>query len=168
MGDSTKWRTVNVKKSLLTNIEKLLDKEKVQKLGITNMSQFIDLALKEKLEELEKTGFRSIVIEGNIIEIFDENLGNDGKLVIVNHDKNKLNCSECNSKDCPHTNYILSIDHISEKLEEKGLIRTEKTCPKCGVIAKQLEIDNIFGYRKNGTRTITQSHCRNCRTKHKK
>ena len=43
-------------------------------------------------------------------------------------------------------------------------------CPNCGKEAKgKDELEKLFGWRKvKGKKTIPQSHCRRCRTIHKK
>ena len=157
------WTTANIRVELINKVKKIIESDIGKKNGLTNANQFIDWAVKEKIEELERTGFKSVTIEGDIIQIFDENLGEYGELVTVIQNKNKLKCSKCNSNDCPHVNYIWVIDHIADRLEENGFVRTEKICPECGVVARELKIDDIFGYRKSNNQLITQSWCRNCR-----
>ena len=159
------WTTANIRTNLINEVKKIIESDIGKKNGFTNANQFIDWAVKEKVEELEKTGFRSITIKENVIEIFDANLGENGELVSIHQNKNKLNCLECNSKNCTHINYIWSIDHIAEKLEYDGFNRTEKICPKCGITAKEIQIENLFGYRKIKDKVFTQSHCKNCRNK---
>ena len=146
--DNSGWRPVQLPKDIVDEVEKIIKKDTIKKQGITSISQFISRTINEAVKEFEKTGFTTVTIKDNQIEIFDTNIGNRGMLISIHHIKNKLNCSKCNSKDCPHINYIWSIDHIADKLEDEGLVRTEKTCPKCGVIAKQTKIDDVFGYRK--------------------
>ena len=164
----SKWTTVRIRDELYNEIEKGLHKDIIKKQGISSISQFVTNAIAKQLEEMNRTGFKHVMLKDDTIEIFDENIGENGKLASIQQNKNKLICLECNSKDCPHTNYIWSIEHIANDLEEKGIDRKEKTCPKCGVIAKQEKIDEIFGYRKNNNRIITQSYCKECRNKRKK
>ncbi len=159
------WNTIRVRESTYREIEKALNYDEVKKEGVSSITQFVTNAITKQLKELQKTGFKSVIINNDVIEIFDANINDDGMLVRIHHIKNKLSCLECNSNDCPHINYIWSIDHIADKLEGKGLIRTKKICPKCGVISKQSEIDDVFGYRKNKDKLITQSHCKKCRSK---
>ena len=162
------WRPVQLPKDLVDEVEKIIKKDTIKKQGITSISQFIARTINDAIEAFEKTGFATITIKDKQIEIFDTNIGNKGTLVKIHHDKDKLNCSNCNSNDCPHINYIWSIEHIADELEGKGLIRTEKTCPKCGTMVKRSEIADVFGYRKINNKIITQSYCKECRNKSKK
>jgi len=166
--ENSGWRPVQLPKDLVDQVEKIIKKDVIKKQGITSISQFISRTTNNALEKLEETGFKATTIKNDVIQIFDENLGDNGTLVSIKQNKNKLTCTICNSQDCSHVNYIWSLEAVAVDLEESGLIRTEKTCPKCGVIAKQIEIENIFGYRKNNDKKITQSWCKDCRIASKK
>lgn len=47
------WATVRIRSALKTKINYILKSKKLQSLGIVNNSQFVDLALRKYLEELE-------------------------------------------------------------------------------------------------------------------
>jgi len=159
------WTTANIRTILIKEVKKIIESDIGKKNGFTNANQFIDWAVKEKVEELEKKGFRSVTIKENIIEIFDENLGENGELVSIHHNKNKLNCLECNLHNCIHINYIWSINHIADRLEADGFDRTEKICPKCGITAKEIQIEKLFGHKKIKGKIFTHPYCKNCTNK---
>jgi len=229
------WTSANIRITLIDEIKKILETDIGRRKGLTNTNQFIDWAVKEKLEELEQTrfsnintyddhvkildnrigklgqivsvyfkknnnmwcdycdetncvhiqyaneipqvksilekpnyvGLKSLIVKDEYIEIFDKNI-RKGIPVKITYDNKKLHCEECKSFNCNHIKYVWSVDHISSQLQERGLITLEKTCPKCGTVAKETEINDLFGYRKSKGKIITQSWCRYCRTKHKK
>ena len=47
------WNTVRIRSALKTKINDVLKTKKLQTLGIVNNSQFVDLALRKYLEDLE-------------------------------------------------------------------------------------------------------------------
>ena len=47
------WNTVRIRSALKAKINHILKTKKLQSLGIVNNSQFVDLALRKYLEELE-------------------------------------------------------------------------------------------------------------------
>jgi len=123
--------------------------------------------VKSILEKLSDIGLKSLIVKDEYIEIFDKNI-RKGIPVKISYSDKKLYCTECESFNCNHVKYVWSVDHISSQLQERGLVTLEKTCPKCGTVAKETEINDLFGYRKSKGKIITQSWCRYCRTKHKK
>ncbi|MCJ8306736.1 MAG: hypothetical protein HRU07_06780 [Nitrosopumilus sp.] len=52
--DSKTWGAIRIRTALKNKIESIIKTDKNQYLGITNASQFTDLALREKLNQLEK------------------------------------------------------------------------------------------------------------------
>ena len=112
--------------------------------------------MKQVMEKPTYNNFRSVIVKDTYIEIFDDNIRNGIPVKITYGDK-KLHCEECESFNCNHVKHIWSIEHISDQLEEIGLVIMEKTCPKCGTVADKTEIDNLFGYRKSNDKIITQS-----------
>ncbi len=113
------WRTVNVKKSLLEQIEKILYSDEVKKEGITNMSQFIDSALKEKIEDIEQKRMNHLNMYDDHIKIMDNNLGKIGRIVSVYFKKgNKPWCDYCEESDCIHVQYAWEIADVRKILEK--------------------------------------------------
>ena len=115
-------RTVNVKKVFLEQIEKILQYEEVKKEGIINTSQFIDYALKEKLEKLAQKRMSHVNIYDDHVKIMDNHLDKIGRIVSVYFKKGKNSwCDYCESANCIHIQYAWKIPSVRSVLEELGL-----------------------------------------------
>ena len=169
----------SISQFVTNSIADKLDEYSGKKPSYSKLENKLDLLLKqiEKLEDhIMKTEFReipstnnnfkSVIVKDTYIEIFDNDIRN-GIPIKITYDDKQLHCEECKFFNCNHIKHVWSIEHISNQLEKRGLTIIEKTCPKCGTIADKTDIDNIFGYRKDSGKTITQSWCRYCRTKSK-
>ncbi len=116
------WRTVNVKKSLLEQIERIINSDEVQKEGITNTSQFIDSALKEKLEELEQKRFSHQNTYENKVRILDNKIGKMGDIVTIflKEELKKGFCDYCESESCVHVKYMWELEDVVKILKKRG------------------------------------------------
>lgn len=116
------WRTVNVKKSLLEQIEKIIADEEIRNEGITNTSQFIDSALKEKLEEFEQKRFSHQNTYEDKVRILDNKIGKMGDIVTIylKEDQKEGFCDYCEKADCVHVKYMWEIKDVVDILKERG------------------------------------------------
>ena len=57
--------------------------DEAKKDGITNVAQFVDLALREKLEKFERRQFEHINMHEDHVKILDNKLGRTGRIVSV-------------------------------------------------------------------------------------
>lgn len=122
MANSDNWRTVNVKKVLLEQIEKIVNSDEVKKEGITNVSQFIDSALKEKLEEIEQKRFAHQNTYDDKVRILDNKIGKMGDIVtIFLRDELKRGfCDYCESENCVHVKYMWELEDVVKILKKRG------------------------------------------------
>ncbi len=116
------WRTVNVKKALLEQIEKIINGEEVKKEGITNTSQFIDSALKEKLEEIEQKRFAHQNTYDDKVRILDNKIGKIGDIVTIflKDELKKGFCDYCESENCVHVKYMWELEDVVKILKKRG------------------------------------------------
>lgn len=116
------WRTVNVKKALLEQIEKIINSEEVKKEGITNTSQFIDSALKEKLEEIEQKRFAHQNTYDDKVRILDNKIGKMGDIVTIflKDESKKGFCDYCESENCVHVKYMWELEDVVKILKKRG------------------------------------------------
>lgn len=122
MATSDNWRTVNVKKVLLEQIEKIVNSDEVKKEGITNVSQFIDSALKEKLEEIEQKRFAHQNTYDDKVRILDNKIGKIGDIVTIflKDELKKGFCDYCESENCVHVKYMWELEDVVKILKKRG------------------------------------------------
>lgn len=116
------WKTVNVKKSLLDQVENIVNSDEVKKDGITNTSQFIDSALKDKLHEFKQNRFSHQNTYEDKVRILDNNLGKMGDIVtIFLRDSTKDGfCDYCEENNCVHIKFMWELGDIVNTLTMRG------------------------------------------------
>ena len=116
------WRTVNVKEVLLVQIEKVLDTEAAKNEGLINLSQFIDSALKEKLELLKQKHLNHLNMYEDHVKILDSKLEGRGRIVSVYFKRDDGPwCDYCEEPDCVHVQYAWELPEARKVLEGYGL-----------------------------------------------
>ena len=116
------WKTVNVKKTLLEKIEGMLHRGKLKNEGVTNTSQFIDIALKEKIEKLEEKNMSQVNLHGDHVRIMDNRLGKVGRIVSVYYRRGDSSwCDYCEESDCIHVQFAWELPDVKMILEGFGM-----------------------------------------------
>lgn len=115
------WKTVNVKKVMMDEVERMLQTDAIRKEGITNMSQFVDLALREKLERLERKRFDHINMYDDHVKILDNKLDRVGRIVSVYFRDTRAWCDYCDEHMCVHIQYAWEIPDVREVLAARKL-----------------------------------------------
>ena len=115
------WKTVNVKKSLLDEVERVRRTDEAKKAGITNAAQFVDLALREALEKFERRRFEHINMYEDHVKILDNKLGRAGRIVSVYFREAKAWCEYCDEHMCVHIQYAWEIPDVREALSARKL-----------------------------------------------
>ena len=116
------WKTVNVKKSLLDEVERVRRTDEAKKDGITNVAQFVDLALREKLEKFERRRFEHINMHEDHVKILDNKLGRTGRIVSVYFRDAKAWCECCDEHMCVHIQYAWEIPDVRKVLSARKLV----------------------------------------------
>ena len=115
------WKTVNVKKRLLDEVERIQRTDEAKKAGITNVAQFVDLALREKLEKFERRRFEHINMHEDHVKILDNKLERAGRIVSVYFRGAKAWCEYCDEHMCVHIQYAWEIPDVREILSARKL-----------------------------------------------
>lgn len=115
------WKTVNVKKSLLDEVERVQRTDEAKKAGITNAAQFVDLALREALEKFERRRFEHINMYEDHVKILDNKLERAGRIVSVYFREAKAWCEYCDEHMCVHIQYAWEIPDVREALSARKL-----------------------------------------------
>ena len=115
------WKTVNVKKRLLDEVERIQRTDEAKKAGITNVAQFVDLALREKLEKFERRRFEHINMHEDHVKILDNKLERAGRIVSVYFRDAKAWCEYCDEHMCVHIQYAWEIPDVREILSARKL-----------------------------------------------
>ncbi|MDE0526734.1 MAG: hypothetical protein OXI27_09115 [Thaumarchaeota archaeon] len=115
------WKTVNVKKAMMDEVERMLRTDAVRKEGITNMSQFVDLALREKIERLERMRFEHINMYEDHVKILDNKLGRAGRILSVYFRDSRAWCEYCDEHMCVHIQYAWEIPDVREVLAARKI-----------------------------------------------
>ena len=115
------WKTVNVKKSLLDEVERVRRTDEAKKAGITNAAQFVDLALREALEKFERRRFEHINMYEDHVKILDNKLGRAGRIVSVYFRDAKAWCEYCDEHMCVHIQYAWEIPDVREVLAARKI-----------------------------------------------
>ena len=116
------WKTVNVKKSLLDEVERVRRTDEAKKAGITNAAQFVDLALREALEKFERRRFEHINMYEDHVKILDNKLERAGRIVSVYFREAKAWCEYCDEHMCVHIQYAWEIPDVREVLSARKLM----------------------------------------------
>ena len=116
------WKTVNVKKSLLDEVERVQRTDEAKKAGITNAAQFVDLALREALEKFERRRFEHINMYEDHVKILDNKLERAGRIVSVYFRDAKAWCEYCDEHMCVHIQYAWEIPDVREVLSARKLV----------------------------------------------
>ena len=115
------WKTVNVKKSLLDEVERVQRTDEAKKAGITNAAQFVDLALREALEKFERRRFEHINMYEDHVKILDNKLERAGRIVSVYFRDAKAWCEYCDEHMCVHIQYAWEIPDVRAVLSARKL-----------------------------------------------
>lgn len=114
------WKTVNLKTGLAQEVERVLQGDTAKSLGITNVSQFVDASVKEKLERLERKRFDHINMYEDHVKILDNKLDRVGRIVSVYFRDTRAWCDYCDENLCVHIQYAWELPQVREILEKRG------------------------------------------------
>ena len=116
------WTAVNVKEALVLRLKKILQTDAAKTEGLLNISQFVDAALREKIEELERGFLSHINMYDDHVKILDTRLDKLGRIVSVYFKRDgKPYCDYCGRIDCVHVQYAWELPEAKKVLERYGL-----------------------------------------------
>ena len=115
------WKTVSVKRSIMDEVERMLKAETLRESGITNAAQFVDLAMREKIERLERTRFHHVNMYDDHVKILDNKLERFGRIVSVYFKDARAWCDYCEEHLCVHIQYAWEIPEVKQILERRRI-----------------------------------------------
>ena len=116
------WKSVTIKAGLVEEVERIIQVDAMKREGITNMAQFIDAAVKEKLEKFERKRFNHVNMYEDHVKILDNGLEEIGRIVSVYFkDGQKAYCDYCEEHICVHIQFAWEIPDVRRILVERNL-----------------------------------------------
>jgi len=119
------YTTVRLPKELIEEIDKIL---KHGVMGYKSRAEFIKEAIREKLrtiprEILEQLSLEHFNLDEHGVRILDRSLANEhskGSIIDVYFKPENAWCEYCESTDCRHVKFALSLPEVRKILREKG------------------------------------------------
>ena len=108
------WRTVMIRGELLVRVKAIVESNAAKNQGVTNTSQFIDLAIRDKIKEFKIASLSHISTHEDHVKILDLMLDAHGRIVAVdfNNDGSPY-CDYCEAPDCVHVQFAWEIPAAS-------------------------------------------------------
>ena len=90
------WRTAMIRGDLLVRVKAIVESNAAKSQGVTNISQFIDLAIRDKIKEFKIVSLSHISTYEDHVKILDLMLGERGRIVSVYfNDDGSPDCDYC-------------------------------------------------------------------------
>lgn len=115
------WTSVSVDKALVTLARRAMQTTAARESGVSSVSKFVELAMREKLERMDMHRFEHVSTLDDSIRILDSSLTPMGTIVTVSFKDESAWCSYCDETQCVHVQYAWSIPEIRDVLEKRGL-----------------------------------------------
>ena len=115
------WKTAMIRGELLVKVKAIVESNAAKNQGVTNTSQFIDLAIREKIEKFKIVSLSHISTYEDHVKILDLMLGERGRIVAVdfNNDGSPY-CDYCEAPDCVHVQFAWEIPKARDILYGHG------------------------------------------------
>ena len=110
------WKTVNVKDWILDDVEEVLQTKSMQKEGITNVSQFVTAAIREKIQTIEMVRLNHVDTYKDHVDILDNDLTGKDRVVSVYFKKRQSWCTHCEDDACIHIQYAWEVPEVRKTL----------------------------------------------------
>ncbi len=116
-----KWVSVKIRRALNDRMGEALKTEAAQREGLTNPSQFADVAIRELLKKMKPERMSHVNMHEDCVKIMDNKLERVGRIVAVYFKKTKSPwCDYCKEKDCIHVQYAWEIPVVRKILILQG------------------------------------------------
>lgn len=115
------WGRMSIRRGLLDKINEFLQTPEAKELGLTNASQVVDYAIREKMKELVNKRFEHMNLGDDKVGILDNSLGKNGDIVTVYFRDKSGWCDYCEKIDCIHVKYAWNVPDIIKILKRHGL-----------------------------------------------
>lgn len=115
------WAKMSVRKKMKEEIDDFIDTDKAKKYGLTNSTQFMDVALREALEKYKKTRFEHFNFAENVIRLIDNEKPAGTPYIEIALKGESLICRSCESRNCIHIEESWNNNNISKQLKRKNV-----------------------------------------------
>ena len=115
------WRTAMIRGELLVRVKAIVESNAAKNQGVTNISQFIDLAIRDKIREFKVASLSHISTYEDHVKILDLMLDAHGRIVAVDFNKDgSPYCDYCKTPDCVHVQFAWEIPKTRDMLHSHG------------------------------------------------
>ncbi len=124
MVENTKenWSTTSVRSTLVEEIKKILQTKAAKREGLTNVSQFVDTAVRDLIDRIESERMTHLNMYDDHVKILDNHLGNIGRIVSVYFKRGRRSwCDYCEEPGCVHVQYAWEIPKVGKILRGMGM-----------------------------------------------
>ena len=116
------WRTAMIRDKLFVRVKAIVESNGAKSQGVTNISQFIDLAVRDKIREFKMVSLSHISTYEDHVKILDLMLDECGRIVSVYFNKDgSPHCDYCEKIDCVHVQFAWEIPKARDILHGHGL-----------------------------------------------
>ena len=124
------WKSVSIKGPLLLQARRALKTPAVQEMGLNNLSEFIEAAVRDMLEKIEAKRFSHMGMEGNTVSILDNRVEPLGRIIRVMFSSGDAWCEYCEEPTCVHVQYMWFIPEVRKAMEKRGFSRPPSRPPQ--------------------------------------
>ena len=115
------WRTAMIRGEMLVRVKAIVESNAAKNQGVTNISQFIDLAIRDKIREFKIASLSHINTYDDRVKILDLMLDANGRIVAVYFDRDgSPHCDYCEAPDCVHVQFAWEIPKARDMLHGRG------------------------------------------------
>ena len=115
------WAKMSVRRKMKDEIDIFISSSLAEKNGLTNATQFLDVALREALEKYQKTRFEHFNFAENVIRLIDNEKPAGTPYIEIALKSSILFCRSCESKNCIHIEEAWNNTEISKQLKRKSI-----------------------------------------------
>ena len=107
------YTSVNIKTELLNTVKLTVNTEASILNGVTSVPQFINTAIREKLERLGISSINGGIVNSSFVRLVDRRIGEMGKVLTVYYNRGgKPWCDHCEKPDCFHIDYAMELPTV--------------------------------------------------------
>ena len=119
--ESEGWAKMSIRKKMKEEVDNFIETDDAKKHGLTNSTQFMDIAIREALEKYKKKRFEHFNFTDNVIRLIDNHKPQGTPYIEVALKGKNLVCRSCESLNCIHIDEAWKNEGISKQMKTKGL-----------------------------------------------
>lgn len=115
------WSKISFRKPMADEITVFLGTDQAKKYGLTNLTQFVDVAAREALMKYGVPRFEHFEFAHNTIKLIDNTCPNSTPYIEIISQEDELYCKNCESSECVHIEESWDNSMIKSQLMQTGL-----------------------------------------------